>query len=187
MDRLREREYEALRATIRERGTARVVVASAALAVWAALVVAIAAAVPIPAAALVPLVVLAAAFEAVYGLHTGVERVGRYLQVFHGDMWEETAMAYGQRFPAGGPDPLFGPVFWLAAVVNLLPLLLASTTLAEAVPIGLAHVAFMGRVLTARRQAARQRAVDRDRFQALAAERKPLPPSPPASPDQSQR
>ena len=182
----RQEEYAALRATIRERGTARVVLVCAAIAVWAALVVAIAAAVPIPAAALVPLLVLVAAFEAVCSLHAGVERVGRYLQVFHEDAWEEAAMAYGQRFPGGGPDALFAVVFWMAAVVNLLPLLLVTPTVMEAAPIGLAHLLFMARVLQARRRSAGQRVEDRDRFHTLAAaSRQPPPTSPPASPDRT--
>ena len=38
----------------------------------------------IPVATLLPLVLLAACFEAIFALHTGVERIGRYLQVFYG-------------------------------------------------------------------------------------------------------
>src|SRR5437667_12138684 len=76
----REQErYAALRATIRERGTARVWVFAAGTAVWAALTVATTATSAPPVATLIPLVVLAASFEAVFALHVGVERVGRYL------------------------------------------------------------------------------------------------------------
>jgi hypothetical protein len=181
----RQEEYAALRATIRERGTVRVVLFCGAIAVWAILVVTVAAAVPIPAAALVPLLVLVAAFEAIHSLHVGVERVGRYLQVFHEDGWEDTAMAYGQRFPGGGTDALFAAVFWVAAVTNLFPLLLTTPTTAELVPIGLAHLLFMARVLQARRRSAGQRARDLDRFQTLAANQPPRPPSPPAAPDRT--
>ena len=176
----RHDEYVALRATIRERGTVRVVLLSGAIAVWAVLVLAIAAAVPIPAAALVPLLVLVAAFEAVNSLHVGVERVGRYLQIFHEDGWEDTAMAYGQRFPGGGTDALFAAVFWMAAAVNLFPLLLVTPAIEEVVPIALAHLLFMARVLQARRRSADQRARDLDRFRTLAAGRPPRPPSLPA-------
>ena len=44
---------------------------------------------PVPLATLVPLLVLAAAFECVFALHVGIERVGRYLQVFYEDRWEQ--------------------------------------------------------------------------------------------------
>ena len=76
-------EYSALRATIRERGTARVYVFTAGVAAWAAAAIATAALASTPVAALLPLLVLAAAFEGVFALHVGVERIGRYLQVFY--------------------------------------------------------------------------------------------------------
>src|SRR5690349_11073526 len=69
-------EYSALRATIRERGTARVWIFLAGLAVWAALTITTAALATLPIASLLPLLMLAGAFEAVFALHTGVERVG---------------------------------------------------------------------------------------------------------------
>ena len=57
----------------------------------------------LPIAALLPLLVLAGVFEAVFALHTGVERIGRYIQVFFeapGERaWEHTAMAFGRAFP----------------------------------------------------------------------------------------
>jgi hypothetical protein len=161
-------EFSALRATIRERGTARVVVFSFGIAAWAALLFVMAAAVPVPAAVLVPLVVLVATFEAVFALHVGVERIGRYLQVFHSDTWEKTAMAYGRRFPGGGPEPLFASVFVLAALVNLLAMVAVDPVPGEWIPLGLAHVAFALRIDRARRVAARQRAEDLERFQAIA-------------------
>jgi hypothetical protein len=171
-------EFAALRVTIRERGTARVIVFWLGIAVWAALVVVLVAAVPIPAAVLVPLLVLLATFEAVYGLHVGVERVGRYLQVFHQDAWETTAMAYGQRYPGGGLDPLYSSVFALATVVNLIPMLASGPTPGEWIPLGLAHALFILRVHWGRRRAAGQRAEDLERFRALAAAEHPSPSSP---------
>src|SRR5580765_7985942 len=91
-------EYTALRATIRERGTARVCLFTAGIVAWAALTVATAALASTPVATLLPLLVLASVFEAVFALHVGVERVGRYLQVFHeiddAASWEQTAMAF---------------------------------------------------------------------------------------------
>ena len=168
MDGQRLVEYEALRATVRERGTARVVVAWLGVSLWAALVLVLAAVIPLPALSLVPLVALVAAFEAVHALHVGVERVGRYLQVFHDDAWEKTAMAFGRKFPGAGPDPLFSAVFALAAAVNTLPMVSVGPTPAEWIPLGLAHLLFILRIDRARRQAAGQRASDLDRFRALA-------------------
>jgi hypothetical protein len=171
-------EFSALRATIRERGTARVVVFSFGIAVWAALVFVMAAAIQVPAAVLVPLVVLLATFEAVYALHVGVERVGRYLQVFHSDAWENTAMAYGRRFPGSGPDPLFSGVLGIATLVNLLAMVALDPMPAEWIPLGLAHAAFVLRIDWARRRAARQRAEDLGRFRAIAGSE-----SPPGTPE----
>ena len=70
-------EYRALRATIRERGTARVSIAVAGFAAWAALVLTTATLATFPVATLLPLLFLALVFEAVFALHTGVERIGR--------------------------------------------------------------------------------------------------------------
>jgi hypothetical protein len=78
-----QEEYRALRATIRERGTARVWVFVAGMAAWGALTVATATLASTPLAVLLPLLVLTAAFEAVVSLHVGVERIGRYIQVFY--------------------------------------------------------------------------------------------------------
>ena len=76
-------EYRALRATIRERGTARVCIFAGGIVAWAAATIATAALASTPLATLLPLLVLASVFEAVFALHIGVERIGRYLQVFH--------------------------------------------------------------------------------------------------------
>ena len=169
---VREREeYTALRATIRERGTARVWVFVAGFTAWGALAVATAALTSIPVASLLPLLVLAAIFEAVFALHVGVERVGRYLQVFHetGDRaaWERTAMAFGR--PKGGAvaDALFAIPFLLAALFNIVPALIAQPTPAEIVFVVGAHALFVLRLAVARAAAARQRVVDLERFQVL--------------------
>src|SRR4051812_40874617 len=112
-------EYRALRATIRERGTTRVWVFVAGLVGWAGVEVATAALAALPVATLLPLLVLAAVFEAVFALHIGVERIGRYIQVYFEDSagWEHTAMAYGGAF-RGGTDPLFTLVFVCATILN---------------------------------------------------------------------
>src|SRR5712692_11822960 len=80
-----QEEYRALRATIRERGTTRIWIFVVGLVGWAGLVIATAALAALPVATLLPLLVLAVVFEAVVALHTGVERIGRYIQVFFED------------------------------------------------------------------------------------------------------
>lgn len=173
----RERlEYSALRATIRERGTARVCVFAAGAAAWGALTVATAALASTPLATLLPLLVLASVFEAVFALHIGVERIGRYLQVFYeagpppgssGTGWEHAAMAFGKPSGAAAIDPLFAIPFLSAAVFNIAPALVVEPTRAELVFVGGAHALFLLRLGVARAAAQRQRAVDLQRFQQL--------------------
>lgn len=163
-------EYRSLRATILHRGTQRVWLAVLGLGTWAALTLTSVVVAAPPVASLVSLVALGAAFEAVFAVHTAVERVGRYIQVFFeadNDGWEHAAMAYGRTFKGGGVDPLFCSYFWSATVLNLIPMMLAGPIAVEWLVIGTAHVAIAWRVLTARRQAARQRTVDLERFTRL--------------------
>ena len=162
-------EYRALRDTIRERGTTRVWMALASLAAWAALAIATFALAPFPAATVLPLLVLAAGFDIVFALHTGVERIGRYIQVFFEEErgWEHVAMTCDQRFRAGGGDPLFANFFRIAAVLNFMPAAFARPLPVEWIIVGAIHAIFIVRVEVARRQAARQRAMDLERFQQL--------------------
>jgi hypothetical protein len=165
-------EYRALRDTIRERGTTRMWVALAGMSVWATLSVVLIATAASPAATLVPLMVLAGTFEVIVALHTGVERVGRYLQVFYEEEdeirgWEHTTMAYGQRFAAGGGDPLFAPVIAVAVVLNFVVLVMLGAVAVEYVVIGAAHLLFVARLVQARNGAAGQRARDLERFRQL--------------------
>lgn len=165
-------EYRALRATIRERGTARVWVFIVGLTAWACLTVATAALATLPVATLLPLLVLAAAFEAVLAIHTGVERIGRYLQVFFEDAaadqgWEHRVMAYGRMFPGGGSDPVFTAYFLTAAVFNFVPVLLAGAVPIEYGVVGVIHVLFIIRLLLSKSHAAHQRANDLQRFQQI--------------------
>jgi hypothetical protein len=120
-----------------------------------------------PALTLIPLVVLAATFEAVFALHVGIERVGRYLQVFHEDRWEQTAMDFGAPLAATGSDPLFAAMFVIATFLNMLPAAGADTVRVELIVVGCTHALFLARVLVARRAASRQRAADLARFRAL--------------------
>lgn len=162
-------EYRALRDTIRARGTTRVWIVLTGLSAWASLAIGTFALAAFPAATVLPLLVLAAAFEIVFALHTGVERIGRYLQVFYEEEsgWEHVAMTYGQRFPGSGGDALFANFFRIAAVLNFLPAAFARPVPVEWAVISAIHVLFIVRVEVARRQAARQRALDLDRFQQL--------------------
>ena len=165
-----QEEYTALRATIRERGTARVWIFVAGFIAWAALTVTAAALASTPVAVLLPLLVLAATFEAVLALHVGVERVGRYLQVFveAGDPgWEHAAMAFGRPSGAITADALFSVPFLLGAVFNFVPVLITNPIPAELVFVGGAHALFLLRLATARAAAGKQRAVDLERFQAM--------------------
>ena len=162
-----QEEYTALRATIRERGTARVLVFAAGLAIWAALVIATTALALAPVAAIVPLVALVATFEAVLALHVGVERIGRYLLAFHNDEWERVAGAFGRPARAIAVDPLFSVPFLVATLVNLTPLLAVDAIPQEWIFVGGAHALFAVRVVVARAAAMRQRDVDAERFNQL--------------------
>src|SRR5262245_11891030 len=110
-EQLRVAEYRALRDTIRQRGSLRVTLAVLTFSVWAATILTVSSLSSLPYFSLVPLVVLVAGFEAVFALHTGVERIGRYIQVHHEPAsngqarWEDAAMGF--RGPGAGVHPLF--------------------------------------------------------------------------------
>jgi hypothetical protein len=163
-------EYKALRETIRERGTTRVWMVLAGLTAWGALTIATAALATLPVATLLPLLILATAFEVVFSLHTGVERVGRYIQVFFEEEdargWEHVAMAYGGTFGGGG-DAMFANFFLIAGILNFIPAFFANPMPIEWGGVGSIHLFFIARVVLARRHAARQRKIDLDRFRQL--------------------
>ena len=186
-------EYSALRATIRERGTARICIFVAGIAAWAAVTIATAALASTPVAALLPLLLLASVFEAIYALHVGVERIGRYIQVFHETEsqaadapgppalpasparpappalrgWEHVAMAFGRPAGAVAIDALFTVPFLLATLFNIAPALMLNPVRTELIFVGGAHALFLLRLFVARQAAARQRAIDLERFQQL--------------------
>src|SRR5436190_17990737 len=115
-------EYTALRETIRERGSIRMCAILIAIVAWGALAIGLLASQLTGAATIVPVMVLASGFEISFFVHTGVERVGRYIQVFYEEdentpAWETSAMNYGRNFP-GSLDPLFITLFASAAAVN---------------------------------------------------------------------
>ena len=162
-------EYQAMRATIQQRGTARMLVLPVIFVGWAATAVATAAVITVAVSTLVPLLVLVAGFEAIFALHVNVERIGRYLQVFHerDSGWERVAMSFAQRFPRTGPDALFSRLFVLATSVNFLPAALGFESIAELVLLAIPHLLFINRIRLARIFAASQRTQDLERFVAL--------------------
>ncbi len=184
MDDLNRAEYEALRATIRERGSVRLCIILIGLAAWGALAIGLWAAGAERAVTLVPLLMLAATFEISFFIHTGVERTGRYIQVYYEEhspqpstisgrpelvegRWETTVMNYGRSFP-GGADPLFITLFFIIAAINFLNSLTTATRRPGWVAISLvAHLILGWRFAIARRLSANQRTVDLERFRSL--------------------
>jgi hypothetical protein len=164
-------EYKALRATIRERGTTRLIVTAITFVAWAALALTLLSVGVVPALGLIPLIVLVAGFEVVFALHVGVERIGRFVQVHYespGSLpaWETTAMGLGKApGGTGGLDPLFGWVFALATLLNFGgTALLAVEVPVELIVLGMLHLVFVIRLLNARRFAAGQRQRDLEWF-----------------------
>lgn len=177
----REDEYRVLRETIARRGTVRMVLAAVTVFAWAATAVATAAVITVALSTLVPLLVLAAGFEAVYALHASVERIGRYVQVFHETEggWEHVAMELGAR-RAASPDPLFSRLFVIAVSLNFLPVALGGVVV-EMIVLAMLHLLFIARIRQARMAADRQRARDLEVFQSIrAALDGPRSPEPPA-------
>lgn len=169
-------EYAALRQTIRERGTARLCAVLVGLAAWGALVIALRINQLEGAVTLVPLVVLAATFEINFFIHTGVERIGRFIQVFYEERtgasgWETIVMNYGTlraTSRVAALDPLFAAIFGAAATINVFSALAVAQSRPGWIAVSLlAHLAFAYRIVVARKLAASQRAVDLDRFRSL--------------------
>lgn len=165
-------EFAALRATIAARGTTRMMLLPVTVGAWAALTLVLLLFAAIPVGSIFSLAVLVAGFEAIHALHVGVERIGRYLQVYYeadtdGPRWETAVMAVGPSLPGGGIDPLFSVVFAGAGFLNLIPALIPGPTHLELGVVGILHGAFVIRVVRARGAAARQRAVELESFKAL--------------------
>jgi hypothetical protein len=182
-----ESEYETLRATIGQRGANRISVVLMGLVAWGALAMASSLTHRPGAGLLVPLVILAATFELNFFVHTGIERIGRYVQVFYEEAsgsqgWETTVMRYGAKFPAspsrleawrtlssgGRLDPLFIVVFSTAAAVNFFSAFAAPQPQLGWIALSLIlHSLFAYRIVEAQRAAASQRTLDLDRFRSL--------------------
>jgi hypothetical protein len=169
---LTESEYTVLRHTIASRGTARITLLPVTLIGWALVAGTLTVLGNTPATSLFPLTVLAGGFEAIHAMHVGVERIGRYLQVFYegtadGPMWETTAMGVGPALPGGGVDPLFTVIFAFATLLNLMSAIVPSPTMLELSVIGVFHAALIARLIRARGAATRQRAVDLESYRAV--------------------
>jgi hypothetical protein len=139
---------------------------------WGALTIATASLASLPVATFLPLLILALTFEAVFSLHVGVERIGRYIQVFledDGTGWEHVAMALGPPLSGTSSDPLFTAYFIVAALLNIVPALLAQPVPLEVGVVLGGHLVFVVRVIVSKRIASRQRAADLERFKALKA------------------
>lgn len=169
---LRTAEFTALRRAISARGTTRIVIALTTVAIWAVLTVALLLLSDFPLAVLVPFAVLVGGFEAVHALHAGVERIGRYVQVYYEDgpdapQWETAAMAVGPALPGGGVDPLFSAVFIGAAALNVAAAIPIAPIWQELAFLGVCHGALVIRIVRARTAAARQRAIELESFKAV--------------------
>ena len=171
-------EYRALRATIRERGTARLIVAAITFVSWAALALAVQAFFVLPVLALLPLVTLLAGFEVVFAAHVSVERIGRYVQAVYEradtpPRWEHAAMALSPAAGRGsGLDPIFTGLFLLATALNMVPVVLMTLGPldrdgfpVELAVFGVVHAAMAARIVQARAFASSQRARDLAAFE----------------------
>lgn len=180
MERPAATEYRVLRETIASRGSLRPLFTLIGVGLWAVILTAVLAWIPYPVAAVLPLLVLLATFEVIRPLHFGAERIGRYLQVFYEEegqperplpltpSWERVAMRLS-TVPGTGGHPLFVPVFFLATIVNTLPVLLAQplATPIELAALGVPHAAFMIWLLNADRAMRSQRQSELTQFRAL--------------------
>jgi hypothetical protein len=180
---LRESEFTVLRATIATRGTVRMALLPAVMIGWASLAIIVVLFGDLPVAALPALAVLVAGFESINALHAGVERIGRYLQVFYeeqpgGPSWETTAMAAAPRLRGGGVDPLFTVVFYATTLLNMTTALVPEPTPVETLVVGGMHAAFLVRVAWARHVATGQRARELKVYQDVRAQASTVAPPP---------
>jgi hypothetical protein len=167
-----ETEYAILRSTIATRGTVRTALLPVTILGWAVVAGALLLFGEVAIAIVFSLAVLVAGYEAIHALHVGVERIGRYVQVYYeagndGPQWETTAMAVGPALPGGGIDPLFTVVFICAALSNLIPAIEVGPPTPDLALLVVLHVAFIVRLVRARGAAARQRAVELESFRAI--------------------
>ena len=168
---LHEHEFRVLRQTIASRGTLRMALVPPVIAAWAVVASGLLLYNARPIASLFSLAILIAGFEAVHALHVGVERIGRYLQVFYeglpdGPRWETTAMRLGPGLPGGSIDPLFTVLFVTATLANLFVLFVRRPD-GQTLLAALVHVGVIVRLVRCRRAAAGQRTADLQAFEAV--------------------
>jgi len=180
MERPAATEYRVLRETIAARGGLRPILAMVGLGLWSLTLTLVLVWLPYPVATVIPLLLLLSTFEIIRPLHFGVERIGRYLQVFYEEdgqtdrplaqtpSWERSAMRLS-AVPGTAGHPLFIPVFFLATIANTLPVLLAQppATPVELAALGVPHLAFMLWLLKTERTMRAQRAAELEQFRAL--------------------
>jgi len=158
-------EFTVLRQTIAARGTARVLLFASSVAMWATLATVHALFSDLPLLSLIPLCMLGAGYEAVWALHVGVERIGRFIQVAHETepdqaSWETTVMRLGPGLPGGSVNPLFSLIFGAACLVNLGAAFAGEPLPVEVLILFAAHAVFLVRLAQTRILAGRQRQAD---------------------------
>jgi hypothetical protein len=176
MDQIRTEEFRALRTTIRSRGSFRLAICLAGLVGWALTLLIVLAWVANPIAGTVPLLLVVATFEMNRMLHLGIERIGRYLQVFFEEAapdaastpaWERTVMRLGPSLPGAGGHPLLVPIFFSATLINFLSVLLPGPTPIELGAMTVPHVSFLIWMLYADRGMRQQRERELEEFRKI--------------------
>jgi hypothetical protein len=183
MDAIQLEEFRALRAVIRERAIARVLVLTMAWVGWAALATAIMLVVPSPLLLTVPLVVLLAAFEVNLGIVRAADRVGNYLRVVFEERrgvsgWETVSADMATHYPATAGDPVFFWVFVAVLCANYVCVLIAIPETTDPLArsredsldlalITALHIAVLLRFVLARRALRSGRAGDIERLRSL--------------------
>jgi hypothetical protein len=176
MDRMRTEEFRALRATISTRGGFRLAICLAGLGAWALTLVTVLAWVPNPIAGTIPLLLIVSTFEVNRMLHLGIERIGRYLQVFFEESapdaatapaWERTVMRLGPSLPGAGGHPLLLPIFFSATLINFLSVVLPGPTPIELGAMTVPHVSFVIWMLYADRGMRQQRQRELEAFRTM--------------------
>ena len=136
IDAIQLEEFRALRAAIRERTIARVLLLTLAWVGWAALATAIMLVLPAVPLLALPLVVLLAAFEVNLGTVRGAERIAAYVRLVFEERravpgWETASADLARRYPAMAGDPLFFWVFVAVICANYLCVVIAAGETAD--------------------------------------------------------
>jgi len=119
IDAIQLEEFRALRATIRDRAIARVILLAISWVGWAAIATAIMLVLPATPLLALPLVLVLAAFEVNLVAVRATDRICDYLRVVFEERravpgWETASADLARRHPAATADPLF---FWISVAV----------------------------------------------------------------------